>query len=205
VPSFARALTLAIVGWVALLSLIMLAAMLWQGIASTHEADRQKIITALDHAMAEVRELMLAVEMTADSTERIVRTVRPASAARLRTVLEMALAAFEQRPELSHLGVILPDTGEYGNLERSADDGGILLWLYPGGRNEHAVTRSFRLTDTGFVPQASHPGKGYDLRRYKGRKTAYGCLPTLGLCMATSTALCGDLATPKPCTTMRGI
>jgi len=138
--------------------------MLWQGIASTHEANRQKIITALDHAMAEMRELVLAVEMTADSAERIVRTVRPASAVRLRTVLEMALAAFEQRPELSHLGVILPNTGEYGNLERSADDGSILLWLYPGGRNENAVTRSFRLTDTGFVPHAFHPGKGYDLR-----------------------------------------
>jgi len=142
----------------------MLAAMLWQGIASTRETDRQKITTALNHAAAQMRALMLAVEMTADSTERIVRTVRPASGVRLRAALEMALAAFEQRPELSHLGVILPETGEYGNLERSAN-GDILLWLYPGARDYDAFTRSLRLTgDKGFVPHAVHPGKGYDLR-----------------------------------------
>jgi len=162
-PRFTRALSLTILGWATLLGAALLAAMLWQGIASTRATDRQEILTALDHALAQLRELTLSVETTADSAERIVRTVRPASAERLRTALEMALAAFEQRPELSHLDVILPDTGEYGNLER-ADDGSILLWLYPGGKREGAVARSLRLTDTGFVPNALHPGKGYDPR-----------------------------------------
>jgi len=162
-PSFTRALTLAIVGWVALLGAILLTAILCQGISSTRDTDRQKIITALDHATADMRELILAVEMTADSVDRIVHTIRPANAVRLRAALEMALSAFEQRPELSHLGVVLPDTGEYGNLERSAD-GDIFLWLYPGGKHEDAVTHSFRLTNAGFVPHASYRGKGYDLR-----------------------------------------
>jgi len=142
---------------------MLMGAMLWQGVNSTRDADRQKIVTALNHATTDMRKLMLAVEMTADSTEHIVRTIHPASTVRLRTVLEMALSAFEQRPELSHLGVILPDTGEYGNLERSAD-GTIFLWLYPGAKNQDAVTRSLRLTDTGFVPHATYPGRGYDLR-----------------------------------------
>jgi len=141
----------------------MLATMLWQGVASTRQTDRQEIVTALDHATTDMHGLFLAVEMTADSAERVVRTVRPASGVRLRVALEMALAAFEQRPELSHLGVVLPGTGEYGNLERSAN-GDILLWLYPGGRNFDTFTRSFRLTETGFVAHAAYLGKGYDLR-----------------------------------------
>jgi len=136
--------------------------MLWQGVSSTRDADRQGIITALNHATADMRELILAVEMTADSADRIVRTIHPTGAVDLRNVLEKTLSAFEQRPELSHLGVILPDTGEYGNLERSTD-GTIFLWLYPGS-NQKAVTRSLRLTSTGFVPHATYPGQTYDLR-----------------------------------------
>jgi len=131
-PAFTRALTRTIAGWLAVLGMVMLAALLWQGIYSTKQADQQKIVAALEAAVADIRSQVLVVEMTANSAERIVRSVRPGNAKRLRTALEGAVAAFEQRPELSHLGIMLPTPGEYGNLERSPD-GRITLWLYSAG------------------------------------------------------------------------
>jgi len=159
---YARLLTTNIVGLVSLLGAVLLGVIFWQGIDNTREIARQDINAALNNVVKETQALLLAAEITATSTERIVRTVRPGGATQLRFTLESALAGFEQHAELSHLGVILPDTGEYGNLERS-EDGSILLWLYPGARY-HDVTRSFLLTRTGFIPWASYQGTGYDLR-----------------------------------------
>jgi len=152
-PAFTRRLTLIIVGWLVVLGLVMLMALLWQGIHNTAQADRQKIIAALDAATADIQAQVLVVEMTANSVERIVRTeyaahsVQPDNAERLRTALEGAVAAFEQRPELSHLGIVLPTPGEYGNLER-LDDGRIGLFLYSSG----SPPQRLLLTDAGFVP-----------------------------------------------------
>ncbi|MFD2837188.1 hypothetical protein ACFS3C_13320 [Azotobacter vinelandii] len=67
-----------------------------------------------------------------------------------------SLAAFEQRPELSYLGIVQPETGEYGNLERTAT-GEILLWLFPGNRPTDPAVRNFILTDEGFVPPSDLP------------------------------------------------
>jgi len=157
---FTRTRMLGIGGWVVALGLIVAVAMLWQSFHSAREANRQSIIMALDNAVAQIQELVLVVEMTAQATERVVGSVGPETPEGLRTALESALVAFRQRPELSHLGVVLPETGKHGNLERAAD-GSIWMWLYPGIDDSANVTRRLVLTDAGFVPDASYPDKSH--------------------------------------------
>ncbi len=161
-PSFVQALISNVAGLVMALGLALLIAMVWHGVTSTEEASRQEINETLNHAMGRLRILLRAAEMTAESVERAARTPE-VTGATLRATLENSLAAFEQRPELSYLGIVLPETGEYGNLERTAD-GEILLWLLPGLRTHDPVTRNFRLTDQGFVPHEEIPASGYDPR-----------------------------------------
>jgi len=149
-------------GWIAALGVVVLAALLWQSFHSAREANRQKIIAALDNAVAEIREQILVVEMTAQTTERVVRAICPENPECLRPALETAAAAFVQQPELSHLGLILSVTGAHGNLERAAN-GDVLMWLYSGDGKTQAVTQSLRLTDAGFAPHAIWPNRNEDL------------------------------------------
>lgn len=161
-PSFTRTLVFNVLGLVMAVGLALLIAMVWQGVASTEKAARQEIAETLDRATERLRILIHAAEMTLASAERAART-HEVTGATLRSTLESSLAAFEQRPELSYLGIVLAETGEYGNLERTAA-GEILLWLFPGARTDDPVTRNFLLTDTGFVLREERPTDGYDPR-----------------------------------------
>jgi PAS domain S-box-containing protein len=160
--SFTRTLIANAAGLVAVLGLALLLAMTLQGVVSTKAASREEIGNALDRATERLQILIRAAEMTADSVERAARVAGLASTT-LRATLENLLAAFEQRPELSYIGIALPGTGEYGTLERTAD-GTILLWLFPGTRANDPVTRIFALTERGFVLREERSGDGYDPR-----------------------------------------
>jgi PAS domain S-box-containing protein len=161
-PSFIGALIANVAGLVIVLGLALLIAMVWQGVASTDEAARQELGETLERATERLQILIRAAEMTAESAERAARTPE-VTGATLRPMLEMSLAAFEQRPELSYLGIALPESGEYGTLERTAT-GEIRLWLFPGRRLRDPVTRNFVLTDRGFVPHEERTGYDYDPR-----------------------------------------
>ncbi|ATE60626.1 bifunctional diguanylate cyclase/phosphodiesterase [Thauera sinica] len=160
--SFTRALVSNVAGLVIALGLALLVAMIWQSAASTEEAARQEIGETLNRAVGRLQILVHAAEMTAESAERVARTT-DVKGPTLRPTLENLLAAFEQRPELSYLGIVLPETGEYGNLERTAA-GKTLLWLFPGNRADDPIVRSFLLTDEGFVQREAYPTDGYDPR-----------------------------------------
>lgn len=162
-PPFARALLANVIGLVAVLGLTLLGAMVWQNAASTAEAARQEIGETLTRASGRLHILVRAAEMVAMSAERVVRTAG-VTGATLRPALENLLPAFEQRPELSYLGIVLPETGEYGTLERAAG-GDILLWLHPGTRTADRTVRNFALTGQGFAPRESYPATGYDPRQ----------------------------------------
>ena len=137
-------------------------AMVWQGVISTEEATRREVKDTLDRATERLKILIRAAEMTAESAERAALTPE-VTGTTLRSALEHSLAAFEQRPELSYLGIVLPEAGEYGNLERTAT-GEILLWLFPGARKDDPVTRNFILTDKGFVLHQELLAYDYDPR-----------------------------------------
>jgi diguanylate cyclase (GGDEF)-like protein/PAS domain S-box-containing protein len=160
-PSFARALILNVVGLVVMLGLVLLAALTWQGVSSTEAAARQEVSQSLSQVSGRLQTLILATEMTAESAERAARAAG-VSGATLRSILESSLAAFEQRPELSYLGLALPE-GEYGNVERTAD-GNIFLWLFPGPAAASQNARNFILMDKGFVLHGTYPANGYDPR-----------------------------------------
>ncbi|TBU90360.1 hypothetical protein DNJ95_16440 [Stutzerimonas kirkiae] len=162
-PSFTRALVSSVVGLLIVLGSALLVAMFWQGSASTEEAARQEVGETLNKTLGRLRILLRAAEMTVASVERIVRAT-PASGDSLQPMLESALAAFEQRPELSYLGIVLPEHGEYGNLERTAT-GEVLLWLFPGARPRDPNVRTFALMEQGFVLRDASPHDGYDPRR----------------------------------------
>ncbi len=160
--SFVQALIFNVAGLVIALGLALLIAMVWQGAASTRQAARQEINETLNRAVERLRILIRSAEMTAESAERVSHTPG-VTGATLRSTLESSLAAFEQRPELSYLGIVLPGTGEYGCLERTAS-GAIWLWLFPGTRTNDPVTRNFILRDNGFVLHEERPTDGYDPR-----------------------------------------
>lgn len=165
VGSFFQALVRNVAKLVLVVSLASLACTAWLAISNTQEDAQHDLQQSLDRSVERLRMLINATEMTAASVERIARTSQASTeAAALRPALEQSLAAFEQRPELSYLGLVLAEYGEYGNLERTAD-GRILLWLHPGSRPGNALTQNFLLTDKGFVPNAKQPTGGYDARR----------------------------------------
>jgi diguanylate cyclase (GGDEF)-like protein/PAS domain S-box-containing protein len=161
-PSFSRTLVLNVVGLVVLLGLIFMITMTWQGVSSTEAAARQEVSETLGLVSGRLRTLIEATEMTAESAERAARA-RGISGDTLRPILENSLAAFEQRPELSYLGLALSETGEYGNVERMAD-GKIFLWLFPGPSSAFKDAQNFLLTDKGFVLHSTYPANGYDPR-----------------------------------------
>lgn len=162
IPSFTRALVSNVVGLVIILGIALLIAMVWQGISSTETAARQEVSDSVDQVTGRLQTLIDATEMTAASVERVSRSVT-LSGATMQPVLEDALAAFEQRPELSYLGIILPEAGEYGNVERTAT-GEIYLWLFPGVKPISAEARGLIQTDNGFRPYKTYPTAGYDPR-----------------------------------------
>ncbi|MET3106565.1 signal transduction histidine kinase [Oxalobacteraceae bacterium GrIS 2.11] len=161
-PAFTRTLIFNVVGLVMVLELTLLTAMVWQGITDTEAAARSNAKETLDRSTERLEILIRAAQMTGDSAEHAAHGAALTGAS-LRSTLEHSLSAFEQRPELSYVGIVLPETGEYGNLERTAK-GDILLWLFPGKRAHDAVTRSFNLTRQGFVLHEEKFAYDYDPR-----------------------------------------
>ncbi len=164
VRSFVEALVRGVAGFVLVVGMAALAGTVWLAISNTREAAQHDLMRSLDRSAERLRMLIGAAELTAASVERVARTSGVAADAALRPALEKSLAAFEQRPELSYLGLVLARHGEYGNLERTAD-GRILLWLHPGMRPGAALTRNFLLTQEGFQPHLEQPSSGYDARK----------------------------------------
>lgn len=161
-PPFSRALVFNVTGLVLALGLALLVAILWQGTAAADAAARQEIDETLNRSVERLQILARAAEMTQESAERIVRT-NGVSESNLRATLESSLAAFEQRPELSYLGIALAATGDYGCLER-AQNGAIRLRLFPGPHAERPMARRFLLTRTGWLLEQEGPSGGYDVR-----------------------------------------
>lgn len=161
-PSFTRALVFNVVGLVIFLELVLLAAMAMQSINSTDNTARTQVQEKLDRVSERLTILIRAAEMTGESAERAAQ-LADVSSITLRSTIEHALAAFEQRPELSFLGIVLAKSGEYGTLERSAD-GNIFLWMFPGVATGNQVTRRFRLTPDGFLADIKMVGYDYDPR-----------------------------------------
>jgi signal transduction histidine kinase len=162
ITTFTRTLIFNVVGLVIVLELILLAVLVWRDIASTEAAAKLAVQETLDRATERLNILIRAAEMTGESAARAAHSP-VLTGVTLRSTLEQSLAAFEQRPELSYVGIVLPETGEYGNLERTAN-GDILLWLFPGKRTNDLVTRNFILTNKGFVLHEEKPAYDYDPR-----------------------------------------
>lgn len=169
-PPFTHALLSSITGLLITLGVALSIVMIWQNTSSTEEAIRQEISETLNQVTGRLQTLIKATEMTAESVERIIRTTH-VTGTELQFILENSLAAFEQRPELSFIGIVLPETGEYGNLERTAT-GEIILWLFPGDRSIDPNIRNFILTDRGFVLRQDYPTDGYDPRNRPFYQTA---------------------------------
>lgn len=166
VASFSQALVRSVGKFVLVVGAVSLAATAWLAISHTRDAAQHDLVEALERSVERLRMLIDATEMTAASVERVARNAEfsAGTEATLRSALEMSLSAFEQRPELSYLGLVLSQYGEYGNLERKSD-GSILLWLHPGIRPDNAVIENFLLTGQGFAPHARQPASGYDARQ----------------------------------------
>jgi len=160
-PSFTQSLVVNVVGLVVVLGFVLLVILTWHGVTSTNKATRQEVTDALTQATAKLSTLLLAAEMTAGSAEREAQSLSVNSAT-LRPILEDSLAAFEQRPELNYLGLVLSATGEYVNIERTAK-GDIFLWAFPPADSSPLV-QTFRLERKGFIAYQSLPTNGYDPR-----------------------------------------
>jgi len=160
--SFTRALILNNVGLLLVLGVVLLAIMAWHGVITAQEANRQQMQEMLRHATARLQRHIHEAEQAAASIERVMRTSQ-VTAERLQATMENLQAAFEQHPELSYMGIVLPQHGEYGNLERT-DDGKVLLWLFPGDRPADRTVRNFLLRPEGFQPHQAFPADGYDPR-----------------------------------------
>ncbi len=161
-PSFSQALVANVVGLVLVLGLILLAAMTIQAVNSTEKATRSEAQESLDRVAERLRILIRAAEMTAESVERAARTPE-VNEVTLQSALENSLAAFEQRPELSYLGISLPASGKYGALERN-HKGDIFLWLFPDLKSNAQVAQKQKLTADGFRPFETPPTESYDPR-----------------------------------------
>lgn len=162
VPSFSRALVSNVVGIVAILGVILLIAMVAQSVISTEKSSRGAAMESVERVAERLQILILAMEMTAESAERAAHT-RNLSSATLTSSLEYSLAAFEQRPELSYLGFSLPDTGEYGALQRDGE-GEIFLWLFPPPTATNPSLQKLQLSTEGFVRPQTLPAEAYDPR-----------------------------------------
>jgi len=160
-PSFTQTLVVNVVAVVAVLGMGLLLAMMFQGAAGTEQASRRELEETLDRATERLRILVRAAEMTAESAERAARYPE-LTVSSMRSMLEHSLAAFEQRPELSYLGAVLPANGEYGTLQRT-ESGDLLLWRFPG-RESGRLTQVYRLSAHGFEPSQQLATHDYDPR-----------------------------------------
>lgn len=161
-PSFTKSLVFNVVGLVVTLGLVLLIMLTWHGINGTDTATRQEVTTSLNQVSARLNTLMLAAEMTANSVERVARSMS-LNETTLLPILETSLAAFEQRPELSYLGVVLSTNGEYVNIER-ASTGDIFLWHLPAANATSQFIQTFQQGQKGFSFDKSFPNNGYDAR-----------------------------------------
>jgi diguanylate cyclase (GGDEF)-like protein/PAS domain S-box-containing protein len=161
-PSFTRSLMINVVGIVIALGLVLLVILTWHGVTSTDKAAQQEVTNALSQATARLNTLLLAAEMTAGSAERVAQSLS-VNTATLRPIMENSLAAFEQRPELNYLGIVLAATGEYVNIERTAS-ADIFLWHFPAVSSAPQHVQTFKLEQKGFSLQESLPTHGYDPR-----------------------------------------
>lgn len=171
VTSFIQALVRSVASFVLVVGIAALAGTVWLAISNTQQTAKHELLQSLDRSVERLRILIDATELTAASVERIARTSDIAAESTLRSALEKSLAAFEQRPELSYLGLVLAQHGQYGNLERTAD-GRILLWLHPGTQPGKSLTQNFLLTNEGFRPYVKQPTRGYDARQRPFYQTA---------------------------------
>lgn len=161
-PSFTKSLVINIVGLVVILGIVLLIILTWHGITSTDKAARQEVTDSLSQVTARLNTLLFAAEMTAGSAERVAQSLS-VNETTLRPILEHSLAAFEQRPELNYLGLVLSSTGEYVNIERTAK-GEIFLWHFPSADSATKFVKKFRLEPKGFSLSETLPTSGYDPR-----------------------------------------
>ena len=113
VGSFFQALVRNVGKLVLAISIASLLGTAWLAMSHTREAARHDLVAALDRSVERLRMLIDATEMTAASVERVARNTEfsAETAVALRSALESSLAAFEQRPELSYLGLVLATYG----------------------------------------------------------------------------------------------
>jgi len=154
-PTFEHSPIFLLLGVVMLLVLSISIAMIWQSLNSVREINRQKTITAVVAAASGIQEKILITEMMAGSIQTIVMsgeedTISCAHFC-LRTALTSAVSAFEQHPQLSQLGLIIPESGVFGNLER-LENGNIALWLAPEEGEDEDNIQSLLWTGNGFMP-----------------------------------------------------
>lgn len=161
-PSFTKSLVINVVGLVVILGFVLLVILTWHGVTSTDKAARQEVTNSLTQATSRLNTLVLAAEMTASSAERMAQSIA-VNEATIRPILQDSLAAFEQRPELNYIGLVLSATGEYVNIERTAN-GEIFLWHFPPANNAHQQVQTYRLERKGFTAHQLLPTNGYDPR-----------------------------------------
>jgi diguanylate cyclase (GGDEF)-like protein/PAS domain S-box-containing protein len=161
-PPFVRSLTANVAVPVVVLGLVLVAALVWQGAASSRTTARREVTAALDRSVERLKIFTRGAEMASASAARIVLAANTTSAT-MRAALENLLPAFEQRPELGYMSIALAETGDYGVLERTPN-GGIVLWLFPGASAPDQMVRSFTLNDTRFILNQETPPGGYDPR-----------------------------------------
>jgi diguanylate cyclase (GGDEF)-like protein/PAS domain S-box-containing protein len=162
--SFFQVLIRSVALRILIIGVVVLSGTLWFAIAKTQDAAKHDLMRSLDRSAERLRMLIQAAELTATSVERIAKTSDLSTEQALYAALEKSLAAFEQRPELSYLGIVLDTHGEYGNLERTPE-GNVLLWMHPGVQPDEAATRNYLLTADGFRFNAQQPPAGYDARQ----------------------------------------
>jgi len=144
------------------LAVLALAALAWSNLDDARQGEQQQLQESLARTRERVSALVQAAEMTAHSA-RQAALVHHLSAQSLQPLLQSLVPAFQQRPELSYLGVAVADTGEYGYLERSESDE-ISLWLYPAPTAAQARVQGWAYLADGWQKLADLPGEGYDPR-----------------------------------------
>lgn len=154
------------------MAVLALAVLAWQNVSNARNDERMHLQDSLQRTQERVSVLVRAAEMTASSA-RQAAMLHALSSDSLQPILESLVAAFQQRPELSYLGIAVSATGDYGYLERS-DSGGISMWLYPSPQQAHAQVRGSEYTAAGWQPLPGRAGDGYDPRRRPFYQAALG-------------------------------
>lgn len=144
------------------LAVMALAVLAWQNVTAARDLERAHLQGSLQRSQERVRVLAQAAQMTAASA-RQAAVVQSLSSQTLQPILQSLVAAFQQRPELSYLGIAVAASGEYGYLERS-DSGAIAMWLYPAPQRPQDGVRGMAYSAAGWRPLPGRAGGGYDPR-----------------------------------------